>query len=334
MRRLITGLVVLAATVLMPIAALAGNQEIANQIAKNLRDGGQLKHYKIGVKYQNGTAWLRGFVADQQQMTVALNLVAATEGVERVVNELQLGMPASQATVQTPARQTTTPAVKTASMPSQDDNQVRTADLPTAPVPPPRPQPQAQAQAQPQAQLKFRQPDQGAEAPRSVQTLGKPTGVPETLLRLRAVASLARTASKPASQAAPRRTKLNAPQRPIPVAFTQPMAEPMDQPMPPMPQAQMPGGPIPAYVAGMAGGVAPARYDQPYMPNYSWPSYAAYPNYAALTYPRQYAPSAWPYIGPFYPYPQVPLGWRKVTLEWDDGWWMLDFKDTPRSCRW
>jgi hypothetical protein len=23
----------------------------------------------------------------------------------------------------------------------------------------------------------------------------------------------------------------------------------------------------------------------------------------------------------------VPLGWRKVTMEWDDGWWMLDFKD-------
>jgi hypothetical protein len=23
----------------------------------------------------------------------------------------------------------------------------------------------------------------------------------------------------------------------------------------------------------------------------------------------------------------VPLGWRKVTLEWDDGWWFLDFKD-------
>jgi hypothetical protein len=45
-----------------------------------------------------------------------------------------------------------------------------------------------------------------------------------------------------------------------------------------------------------------------------------------LTYPTQYSPSAWPYIGPFYPYPQVPLGWRKVTLEWDDGWWFLDFK--------
>ena len=68
-------------------------------------------------------------------------------------------------------------------------------------------------------------------------------------------------------------------------------------------------------------------YDQPYLPNYAWPTYAAYPNYAALTYPKQYSPTAWPYIGPFYPYPQVPLGWRKVTLEWDDGWWFLDFKD-------
>ncbi len=44
-----------------------------------------------------------------------------------------------------------------------------------------------------------------------------------------------------------------------------------------------------------------------------------------VTYPHQYSPTAWPYIGPFYPYPQVPLGWRKVMLEWDDGWWQLDF---------
>ena len=74
----------------------------------------------------------------------------------------------------------------------------------------------------------------------------------------------------------------------------------------------------------------PAAYDQPNMPNYSWPSYASYPNYAAVTYPKQYSASAWPYIGPFYPYPQVPLGWRKVSLEWDDGWWFLDFDD--RGC--
>lgn len=84
--------------------------------------------------------------------------------------------------------------------------------------------------------------------------------------------------------------------------------------------------PVPAYAPGMGGGAAPVRYDAPHMPNYAWPSYAPYPNYGAVTYPRQYSPTAWPYIGPFYPYPQVPLGWRKVSLEWDDGWWMLDFK--------
>lgn len=92
------------------------------------------------------------------------------------------------------------------------------------------------------------------------------------------------------------------------VAYTQQM---MGQPMPEVPAA---------------AGIARARFDNPVMPGYAWPSYAAYPNYGAVTYPRQYSPTAWPYIGPFYPYPQVPLGWRKVTLEWDDGWWMLDFK--------
>lgn len=88
------------------------------------------------------------------------------------------------------------------------------------------------------------------------------------------------------------------------------------------------GGPPPGYNPGQPTGYpAPYRYDQPQMPGYAWPSYAAHPNYAGVTYPKQYSPTAWPYIGPFYPYPQVPLGWRKVTLEWDDGWWMLDFKD-------
>lgn len=86
----------------------------------------------------------------------------------------------------------------------------------------------------------------------------------------------------------------------------------------------MQGQPVP--MAPYAAVGAP-RYDSPNMPNYAWPGYAAYPNYAALTYPQQYSPSAWPYIGPFYPYPQVPMGWRKISLEWDDGWWFLDFTD-------
>ena len=85
-----------------------------------------------------------------------------------------------------------------------------------------------------------------------------------------------------------------------------------------------PQAPVPMQGGPSYGGGVP-RYDQPYMPSYAWPSYAAYPNYAAVSYPKQYSASAWPYIGPFYPYPQVPLGWRRVSLEWDDGLWYLDF---------
>lgn len=85
------------------------------------------------------------------------------------------------------------------------------------------------------------------------------------------------------------------------------------------------GGGVPAHLPGGGHAAVPARYDHPNLPGYAWPSYAAYPNYAAVTYPKQYSPTAWPYIGPFYPYPQVPLGWRKVTLQWKDGWWQLNF---------
>jgi hypothetical protein len=77
----------------------------------------------------------------------------------------------------------------------------------------------------------------------------------------------------------------------------------------------------------MGYGVGGGGYESPNLPGYAWPGYAAHPNYGQVAYPRQYSPSAWPYIGPFYPYPQVPLGWRKVSLQWDDGWWWLDFHD-------
>ena len=108
---------------------------------------------------------------------------------------------------------------------------------------------------------------------------------------------------------------------------------------PPGPPGGMGGG-----MAAGAGGAVPVgfvphghgrgpSYENAQMPGYAWPSYASYPNYAALTYPKQYSPTAWPYIGPFYPYPQVPLAWRKVSLEWDDGWWFLDFSAIIRATK-
>jgi hypothetical protein len=105
-------------------------------------------------------------------------------------------------------------------------------------------------------------------------------------------------------------------------------AEGAIQPEPMRPMAPPPG---PAF-APPSGGASHVMYNQPNQPNYAWPSYAQYPNYAAVSYPTQYSASAWPYIGPFYPYPQVPLGWRKATLEWDDGYWNLSF--SPRTERW
>jgi len=82
-------------------------------------------------------------------------------------------------------------------------------------------------------------------------------------------------------------------------------------------------GPAPEGPAGLVGA---AQASNPSYPNYAWPSYAPYPNFSAVGYPTVYPWQAWPNIGPPYPYPEVPLDWRAVTLRWDDGIWWLDFK--------
>jgi BON domain len=60
----------------------------------------------------------------------------------------------------------------------------------------------------------------------------------------------------------------------------------------------------------------------PTMPPYAWPTYAPYNNYSRVAYPEEYPHAAFPFIGPFYPFPKVPLGYRAIKLEWEDGhWW-------------
>jgi hypothetical protein len=120
-------------------------------------------------------------------------------------------------------------------------------------------------------------------------------------------------------------------------AFHQPLpaGQPAIQEMPAqggaMPMAPS-GPPAPPQYGYQGAAASQAVYNMPSMPDHSWPTYAQYPNSAAVTYPQQYSASAWPYIGPFYPYPQVPLGWRDATLRWDDGQWNLMFR--PRTDRW
>ncbi len=295
MRKFQGGLFLSALAVLWPAVAWAGNQETAEQIAQHLQNSGQLHHYRIQVKYQDGTAWLQGQVSDQQQAAAALRLALSAQGVKRVVNQLNV--------------QSTAGAYRQSTAASQAAYQQPTAHQ-IAPA----------ASRQP-AQQSSGSPLSGA-ARRLQGLLGTKKSAPEAQPYAGATGVVHPVAAYQPVADAPGQLAPMPGAAPLPIAYRQ--GETI------VPAGPMPGSPQPMYTAGMGGQTAPVRYDQPYLPNYAWPSYAAYPNYAALTYPKQYSPTAWPYIGPFYPYPQVPLGWRRVTLEWDDGWWFLDFKDTPR----
>lgn len=306
MRRMYWAATLAAFVLAMPLAALADDQLVANQIAESLKTSGRMRDYKVGVTVQDGTAWLKGTVANDEQWTTAQMIAEDVYGVDRVVNELTIGGGAGEATTsrrtgsslrQPDSVRRHMPAasnegVVRASMELPDHAQQELAiagpapqlreELPAAPMAPPKPMRQPMA-SEPQAHPMARQAPPMAPANRRGTPL--PMG--------------ARGPYQQVSQQVPAGETVGTP-RPMPMH---------GQPM------------------GMAA-PAPMHYDSPSMPNYAWPSYAAHPNYAALTYPKQYSPTAWPYIGPFYPYPQVPLGWRKVTLEWDDGWWFLDFKDS------
>ncbi len=102
-----------------------------------------------------------------------------------------------------------------------------------------------------------------------------------------------------------------------PQAFTPPMPTPM--------QAE----PNPFYREPIGvGGTNPGFASPPPMPPYAWPTAAPYNNFSRVAYPTQYPLEAFPFIGPFHPYPKVPLGWRSVTLKWEDNHWWFGRKAT------
>jgi hypothetical protein len=180
-------------TLAAPIEPSA-NQKLANVIAEQLRQSGQLHQYRIDIAVTDGVAHLTGAVADQTQREEVLRLVQGVAGVERVSDSLSLG-----GTITT----------------------VQGHEL----APPPR---------------------------------------------------------------------------------LVPGAGPAVDPVPAVAMAQ------------------PGPYDlnPPRMPPYAWPTYAPYNNFSRVAYPEAYPYQSFPFIGPCYPFPKVPLGWRSVKLEWEDGhWW-------------
>ncbi|GIW96054.1 MAG: BON domain-containing protein [Pirellulaceae bacterium] len=272
-----------------PARPVISDEQIARQIYDRLqqyKQAGQLHGFRLDMRVQDGTVILDGYVPEAEQKTLALEVARRVPGVYQVVDMIRIEPP--MASFQTVS--TTADSARRRVMPE------------STPVAQPAPaQPNVANRIQPSTSPAAQQPPLVPSPEPALQPL------PQSVLS----------------------------------ATPQPNAQPLAQPVAPMavvpvpsavyynyqPQAALPAAqPIAAGYGAVTGGIAQVRYDHPQLPNYAWPSYAAYPNYAAVTYPKQYSPAAWPYIGPFYPYPQVPLGWRKVTLEWDDGWWQLDFK--------
>jgi hypothetical protein len=351
MRRFIVASAITAIALLTPAWAMASNKETAQHIADVLRKSGRLHNYEFDVKYKDGTAWLIGRVADQEQRAIAAKLARQLPEVSQVINQL-VAPAAEKAEMKSQRRSNTAPepvvrfatprrgvaddeslsSTRTvdANVQTAADEQEMTSDeQPARPRPMMRTKathrkaPRAQTQSQESGmQAQRAMPQQVADERGSVvgpqgqrvKLIPVKPGPNGTLIPIRQQATAANTAQDSGRQA-----------RRKPFGFRTASAQ-----MPTMAGEGGPNRPMPSYLPTNAG-AAPATYDQPHLPNYSWPSYAAYPNYAGLTYPKQYSPTAWPYIGPFYPYPQVPLGWRKVSLEWADGWWFLDFDDQSGS---
>lgn len=122
------------------------------------------------------------------------------------------------------------------------------------------------------------------------------------------------TLSRAAAGASIQAVAAQVPPPPVPETAPMPYQVPNGVPAPPTVAE-----PMPIYQAPQ-----PGYYDvnPPQMPPYAWPTYAPYDNYSRVAYPLAYPYQSWPFIGPCYPFPKVPLGWRKVKLEWEDGhWW-------------
>jgi hypothetical protein len=287
-------LAVLAATLTPAIASgqAPAEKQLAQKIGSHLKLSGELRNYRVEVKFRDGVAYLSGSVASADQRDAAVRLAQQVDGVSHVVSKLDYPIEGEKSASSFEAG--------LASNRSEPSNELNRASF------------EASNNGASDVMHAYQQQGRSQDVQMQQEPLSQP-----------------RMARSMAPQG--RRTNMPVPFRPMPGVM--PNRQGMD---PRVQQASCnscgPGG----MVSGIGGGAAPMgfvptgsgrgpSYDNAQMPGYAWPSYASYPNYAALTYPQQYSPTAWPYIGPFYPYPQVPLAWRKVSLEWDDGWWFLDF---------
>jgi osmotically-inducible protein OsmY len=293
------------------------NQKVAEDIALALKRA-SFHGYEIDIEYRDGLATLRGKVSDPRQKARANQIVSQVPGVRRVDNRLVLVTSSHSAIRQVNATEADV-AGETISL-----NQRKAVEIGHA----------LQSAGLSGYDIEVMYQNGKAVLRGSVQTADQraaATKAASTVPGVMAVSNQLVTSDH--SPAAQRSSYAMTGYQPTVGGAAGAPGAPMPPgagPMPPGP-GQGPAGmgaPMPAT------GPLPNQplYDNPSLPEYAWPAYAQYPNYAAVTYPSQYSASAWPYIGPFYPYPQVPLNWRKVSLEWEDGYWNLKFDS--RTERW
>ena len=309
------------------------NQKVAENIAEALREA-RFDRYDIEIEYQRGVAVLSGAVETAQQKSYISQIARNISGVDRVNNQLRVNSPSRSGLRRapfgsepqgrrepsgglfetSPVRQAATESarfgpsgIRQASL----DNSALVLDLTDT------------------AENNQKTAEKIAKALSSVGLSGY-----DIEIRFQSgVAQLSGDVSSPqqwqnvmqvVSQVSGVRgvdSRITIAGRPIPRG-----------PISPAGYQPAPGQPGPQGFGHPGQGAAQTVYNMPHLPDYAWPAMASYPNSAQISYPQQYSASAWPYIGPFYPYPQVPLGWRKAQLEWDDGQWVLKFQ--PRTDKW
>ena len=338
MRSLLLGLVVAVAT-LIPNLAAADDQEIARHIMSKLQveqQRGALKGFHVDMRVDKGTVWYQGFVSNQEQKDLILSTAQKAKhlGVVQIVDDITIQVasetPVASETQQVgftePADNPSTQQANVQQAVAPVSSRIQPVAAPIVPtqqltqeLAPTQPLPFAAAQAPIQTAPMQNAPMRGNPMQMGMQ--GPPMQGNPMQMGMQG----------PPMQGNPMQMGMQGPPmqgNPMQMGMQRPpmQGNPMQFAGARTPAPNMaPGQPMPLNRG--AGGGMPVSGDAASLPNYAWPSYAASPNYAAVTYPGQYSASAWPYIGPFYPYPQVPLGWRKVCLEWDDGWWWLDFQN-------
>lgn len=333
----------------------AADNAVLQDVAGALR-AANLQYRDVEIEYEDGTVTLTGFVADATQRARATQAVSHVPGVDNVINQMRVAgnLQAAAARGTGSTNGAVTPAVATRpANRSAKRGAIRQAsfeddfaadefgaeefggeEFAAAPV---SNQQVAQQIATALSQQNLSDYDIRIHYQDGIATLIGSVATEEQWQRAtRAagnVANVQRVVNR--MQVGPARTAGVTPAgyRQDPPMDAPPGIDPGagGPPMGPPPGWQPPPAPPQPY--GHPGaGMANQAYSMPNLPAHAWPAQAAYPNSAQISYPQMYSASAWPYIGPFYPYPQVPLGWREAQLEWDDGFWHLNFR--PRTSKW